>query len=914
MSSRRNGSLCSTLLLIAANLLIPIAIVIFATGFFPYKPLLPGLAEYELLDGYVEPPEAPFDKLVFMVVDALRSDFVYTTNSGFKFTQSLIRDGAAIPFTAHATSPTVTMPRLKAITTGSVPSFLDVVLNLDQGDESSSLASQDTWLAQMKAKGTGKLVMYGDDTWLKLFPGTFDRADGTTSFFVSDFTEVDHNVTRNIPGELRNDDWNTMILHYLGLDHIGHKGGPRSPHMVTKQREMDGIVGQIYKAIETQDHLKSTLFVVCGDHGMNDAGNHGASSPGETSPALLFISPKFKNLQKQTQDAPLPDAENFRFYSTVEQSDLAPTLAALLGFPIPKNNLGALIPEFLSIWSKGTDQAYLLHQNARQIQTVISAASGTKTFDSALPVSSCASPSSDYEELACEWQGPSNILMSARVGDDMDPQWALPVTMWLRKAQELMSGMASNYDMFRLILGQVAAVLTVIFGLGAATRTISPTSTLTPLLVISVAYSIMMFASSYVEEEQHFWYLTTSTWFGYLSLRGFKRSNTAFPRHLLLTTLPLLSALRLLRAWNQTGQKFAGTPAIVKLFLEPNPHFLWFLVGLTYVWTHRQLVYSFHGRIPVPINYPAMTGLVLAAFTFKAAFTLEDAPELVVPFVKSSLLDFTRGASLIARARAVFVGLGLATAAGMGFILWESKIVSGLRGSRHKRQTPEKNGPARAEAVTVLQNLYTTLALTQSRTTNIPLFLIFNLTYWFLSNEIDTGNLSTAELGISSLLLQYASFFAMGGSNAISSVDLSNAYNGVSDFSVVLVGILTYVGNWAGPVWWVVGTVVLLGRIWRRDQRLALSKDKKDEAGEVSVVQEQSQTQSGLFKTYVSVMTLFTAFSVAAVMAACTILRTHLFVWTVFSPKYLYCVAWSLGQHLVVNVGVGGLLFWLGSL
>ncbi len=97
----------------------------------------------------------------------------------------LIRDGAALPFTAHATSPTVTMPRLKAITTGSIPSFLDVVLNLDEGDESSSLASQDTWLAQMKAKGTGKLAMYGDDTWLKLFPGTFDRAEGTTSFFVS---------------------------------------------------------------------------------------------------------------------------------------------------------------------------------------------------------------------------------------------------------------------------------------------------------------------------------------------------------------------------------------------------------------------------------------------------------------------------------------------------------------------------------------------------------------------------------------------------------------------------------------------------------------------------------------------------------------------------------------------------------
>jgi len=77
------------------------------------------------------------------------------------------------------------MPRIKAITTGSIPSFLDVILNIDEGDKSSSLASQDTWLAQMKAKGTGKLILYGDDTWLKLFPGTFDKADGTTSFFVA---------------------------------------------------------------------------------------------------------------------------------------------------------------------------------------------------------------------------------------------------------------------------------------------------------------------------------------------------------------------------------------------------------------------------------------------------------------------------------------------------------------------------------------------------------------------------------------------------------------------------------------------------------------------------------------------------------------------------------------------------------
>lgn len=78
------------------------------------------------------------------------------------------------------------MPRVKALTTGSVPSFLDLILNFAESDTSSSLATQDTWLAQLRARPNGKLVFYGDDTWLKLFPGDFfARSDGTSSFFVS---------------------------------------------------------------------------------------------------------------------------------------------------------------------------------------------------------------------------------------------------------------------------------------------------------------------------------------------------------------------------------------------------------------------------------------------------------------------------------------------------------------------------------------------------------------------------------------------------------------------------------------------------------------------------------------------------------------------------------------------------------
>lgn len=71
MAPRASPTGSFTLPLAIANLLIPLSILIFATGFFPYKPFLPGLAEFEVLESG-PPPQAPFDKLVFVVIDALR--------------------------------------------------------------------------------------------------------------------------------------------------------------------------------------------------------------------------------------------------------------------------------------------------------------------------------------------------------------------------------------------------------------------------------------------------------------------------------------------------------------------------------------------------------------------------------------------------------------------------------------------------------------------------------------------------------------------------------------------------------------------------------------------------------------------------------------------------------------------------
>jgi ethanolaminephosphotransferase len=121
--------------------------------------------------------------------------------------------------------------------------------------------------------------------------------------------------------------------------------------MVPKQHEMDDVVNEVYTAMQHNQHLQSTLFVLCGDHGMNEAGNHGGSSAGETSPALVFMSPKFKALGGR--ESPIKPTEEMKYYQTVEQADIAPTLAGLLGVPIPLNSLGVFIPDFLRMWDQG---------------------------------------------------------------------------------------------------------------------------------------------------------------------------------------------------------------------------------------------------------------------------------------------------------------------------------------------------------------------------------------------------------------------------------------------------------------------------------------------------------------------------------------------------------------------------------
>ena len=53
----------------------------------------------------------------------------------------------------------------------------------------SSELTEDNLVKKWSEAGR-KVNLFGDDTWIRLFPDRFLRQDGTTSFYVSDYTEV----------------------------------------------------------------------------------------------------------------------------------------------------------------------------------------------------------------------------------------------------------------------------------------------------------------------------------------------------------------------------------------------------------------------------------------------------------------------------------------------------------------------------------------------------------------------------------------------------------------------------------------------------------------------------------------------------------------------------------------------------
>ncbi|OBT81113.1 hypothetical protein VE02_10321, partial [Pseudogymnoascus sp. 03VT05] len=307
-----------------------------------------------------------FEKAVVVIVDALRYDFAVPVNGTEE--QPALACHNALPFLYEtavkephnafllpfiADPPTTTLQRLKGLTTGTLPTFIDAGSNF-----AGTAIEEDNLLKQLKVAGK-RIAHLGDDTWTALFPGYFEEnvSRAYDSFNVWDLHTVDNGViehalplliSKPIAAEgVGKEDWD---------DHAGHRYGPDHPAMTAKLAQMDVVLRDIVAALDDD-----TLLVVMGDHGMDAKGDHGGESDDEVQAALWMYSRRgiFGRTAPETLLPPV-SAKDPR---AVNQIDLVPTLALLLGLPIPFNNLGRPIEEAFA-GRKGNDWANLANVEA----------------------------------------------------------------------------------------------------------------------------------------------------------------------------------------------------------------------------------------------------------------------------------------------------------------------------------------------------------------------------------------------------------------------------------------------------------------------------------------------------------------------------------------------------------------------
>ncbi|XP_030536875.1 GPI ethanolamine phosphate transferase 3 isoform X3 [Rhodamnia argentea] len=313
------------------------------------------------------------DRVVIIVLDALRFDFVAPSAffkgivvSTFNFFSLIetkpwmdrlpvlqklaFKEGSSAKiFKAIADPPTTSLQRLKGLTTGGLPTFVDV------GNSFGAPAITEDNLINQLIRNGKRVLMMGDDTWVQLFPHHFKRSYPFPSFNVKDLHTVDNGCIDNLLPSLYQEDWEVLIAHFLGVDHAGHIFGVDSLPMIEKLEQYNTVLENVISVLESQSGPgglhENTFLLVLGDHGQTLNGDHGGGSAEEVETSIFAMSFK-KPLSAIPAELGISCeyASDERFcISSIEQLDFAVTVSALLGIPFPFGSIGRVNPELYAL-------------------------------------------------------------------------------------------------------------------------------------------------------------------------------------------------------------------------------------------------------------------------------------------------------------------------------------------------------------------------------------------------------------------------------------------------------------------------------------------------------------------------------------------------------------------------------------
>ncbi|KAG6513014.1 hypothetical protein ZIOFF_031160 [Zingiber officinale] len=450
------------------------------------------------------------DRLVIIVLDALRFDFVAPSTffkdkkpwmDKLRVLQKLASEEglSARIFKAIADPPTTSLQRLKGLTTGGLPTFIDV------GNSFGAPAIVEDNLMHQLVKNGKRVLMMGDDTWMQLFPDHFNISYPYPSFDVKDLDTVDNGVIEHLIPSLYKEDWDVLIAHFLGVDHAGHIFGVESEQMINKLEQYNRILEEVVNVLKNQSGAGSlhenTFLIVMGDHGQTTNGDHGGGTAEEVETSVFAMSLKSSPTSISSvldSDFCHPDLYGKRLCIGIfEQLDFAVTISALLGLPFPFGSIGHVDAELYALsartWeSEGTNtdgcevlsdlaawkQNYLkaLCINSWQVQRYIDLYSTTSVIG--LPLEDLYHVAQLYSEAQSSWSDTMNISclhgdMGNNILDSLDSSFQQQIdaySNYLRSVSKLARSAWTEFDLSFMGVGFIFMLISLGFHLVSIRR------------------------------------------------------------------------------------------------------------------------------------------------------------------------------------------------------------------------------------------------------------------------------------------------------------------------------------------------------------------------------------------------------------------------------------------------------------
>ncbi|ARI77955.1 alkaline phosphatase family protein [Halobacillus mangrovi] len=283
----------------------------------------------EVKQTYTEPVkdhEQPNDKVIMIVIDGMRKERFQEANT--PFLDKLRKSG-----TEYAQMETVyparTVVCFSSMMTGTYPKEHGIKSNMVW---KLGIKVESIFDSLRKVGKKGRLLGVAH-----LIDAMGDDVDSYTA--VMDNDSVDKGILENAKQIMEKENLDFFNIQLISTDQTGHSRGVLYDEYIQKIEEADRLIEEFVSWMETKGYMDNTTLLICADHGQADGiGGHGHLDEGERYVPFFMCGPTIEE-GKVVDDK----------HSLIS---VAPTVAHLLGVPLPNHSRGTILTDAMKTTRK----------------------------------------------------------------------------------------------------------------------------------------------------------------------------------------------------------------------------------------------------------------------------------------------------------------------------------------------------------------------------------------------------------------------------------------------------------------------------------------------------------------------------------------------------------------------------------